>query len=70
MGGVIWNVQPVSYMAAPDIGAGGRGLVESTWAVFACYERNAATDPYFDIWLRPACSMKLIQFGVPTPDYR
>jgi hypothetical protein len=31
--------------------AGARCLVESTLAVFACYERNAVADPCFDYWL-------------------
>lgn len=31
--------------------AGGRCLVESTWAVFSCYDRNAVSDPFLDIWL-------------------
>jgi murein DD-endopeptidase MepM/ murein hydrolase activator NlpD/urea transporter len=30
---------------------GGRCLVESTWAVFSCYERNGVVDPYLDLWL-------------------
>ncbi len=30
---------------------GARCLVESTWAVFACYERNTVCDRYFDLWL-------------------
>jgi murein DD-endopeptidase MepM/ murein hydrolase activator NlpD/urea transporter len=30
---------------------GARCLVESTWAVFACYERNRVADPHFDCWL-------------------
>jgi hypothetical protein len=31
--------------------AGARCLVESTWSVFACYERNTVADAYFDQWL-------------------
>lgn len=31
--------------------SGARCLVESTWAVFACYERNAVLDPFLDLWL-------------------
>jgi murein DD-endopeptidase MepM/ murein hydrolase activator NlpD/urea transporter len=31
--------------------AGARCLVESTLAVFACYERNAVADRFFDYWL-------------------
>lgn len=30
---------------------GARCFAESTWAVFSCYERSGATDPYFDLWL-------------------
>ncbi len=30
---------------------GARCVVESTWAVFACYARNAVKDPWFDQWL-------------------
>ena len=30
---------------------GGRCVVESTWAVFSCFERNDVPDPYLDIWL-------------------
>lgn len=31
--------------------SGARCVAESTWAVFACYDRNRVPDPCFDIWL-------------------
>ncbi|NOQ35168.1 MAG: peptidoglycan DD-metalloendopeptidase family protein [Methylococcaceae bacterium] len=31
--------------------AGARCIAESTWAIFSCYERSGAADPYFDLWL-------------------
>lgn len=31
--------------------SGAHCLVESTWAIFSCYERNAIADPYLDLWL-------------------
>ncbi len=31
--------------------AGGGCVVESTWAIFSCYERHGNSDPYLDIWI-------------------
>jgi hypothetical protein len=31
--------------------SGGRCIAESTWSVFACYDRDDAADPYLDLWL-------------------
>lgn len=30
---------------------GGRCIAESTWSVFACYDRDDVADPYLDFWL-------------------
>jgi urea transporter len=43
--------------------AGGRCIAESTWAVFACYERTGKADPYFDLWLL-ACGYTPASFQV------
>lgn len=43
--------------------AGGRCFAEATWAVFSCYERHGAADPYLDIWLL-ACGYTPASFQV------
>ncbi len=42
---------------------GGRCIAESTWAIFSCYERNDAFDPYLDLWLL-ACGYTPASFHV------
>ena len=42
---------------------GGRCVAESTWAVFSCYERSGAADPYLDLWLL-ACGYTPASFHV------
>ena len=42
---------------------GARCIAESTWAVFSCYERSGAADPYFDLWLL-ACGYTPTSFQV------
>ncbi len=42
---------------------GGRCIAESTWSVFACYERDDTTDPYLDLWLL-ACGYTPVSYQV------
>jgi hypothetical protein len=42
---------------------GGRCIAESTWAVFACYERDDTADPYLDLWLL-ACGYTPVSYQV------
>ncbi len=43
--------------------AGGRCFADSTWAVFAAYEREGAADPYLDCWLL-ACGYTPASFQI------
>lgn len=42
---------------------GARCLIESTWAVFSCYERSGPADPHFDLWML-ACGYTPVSFHV------
>lgn len=43
--------------------SGGRCIAESTWSVFACYERDDVTDTYLDLWLL-ACGYTPVSYQV------